>query len=143
MREGARVPGCMEPVTILVVDDDEHMLRVILRPLAACQGLRVREVLSARTPVDALALLDKAAPGPLVVVSDFNLKAAMNGLDVLDEVRRRRPDALRILMSGYSRDQLGPAVDAAPVHVFVEKAMRIHDTVEPMLTLIRERFAPA
>ena len=131
----------MEPVTILVVDDDALLLRIILRPLVSCGGVRVRDVLVAKTPEEAIALVDHAPPGPLVVVSDFNLKASMNGHALLAEVQRRRPDALRILMSGYSREQLGPLVDSEEVQAFVEKTLRLPDTVGPMCDIMRERFS--
>lgn len=116
------------------------MLRIILRPLAACEGVRVRDVHAAQTPKDALALLSKLPQGPLAVVSDFNLKADMNGHDLLAHVKRERPDALRILMSGYSREQIGPLVDAEHIDGFVEKALRLNDTVAPVCRLMRAHF---
>ena len=130
----------MEPATILIVDDDALMLRLLLRPVAECEGIHVRDVWTATKPEDALALLAKAPPGPLAVISDFNLKAPMNGAALLAEAQRVRPDSVRILMSGYSREQLGDAATQGAAEVFVEKTLRLDEIVAPICRILVERL---
>lgn len=128
----------MPGLRLLVVDDDSMML-YMLPPLLRDElapSLRVDSVESAQTPEAALALVKAAPAGPLAVLSDFNLKASMTGVDLLGQVARERPDSIRILFSGYSRDQIGePARDPA-LHGFVEKPLRIRDMLDPLRQLI-------
>lgn len=128
-------------MTILVIDDDPLMLRMLARPLADCHGIMVRDVWTARTPEEAMSLVEKAPPGPLAVISDFNLRAGLNGLQVLRAVRERRPEALRILMSGYSREQIGDVSGGGAAEAFVEKALRFDEILHPLCHLLEERFA--
>lgn len=129
---------------ILVVDDDPMMLQMLPPHL---QDLAVRPpvdgVETAQTPEAALHALDRLAGQPLVVLSDFNLKAAMNGLDLLKEVQRRRPDAVRVLFSGYALDQLGDVHAGGATHGFVEKPMRIREMLPPLAGIINRTLAEA
>jgi DNA-binding NtrC family response regulator len=134
----------MEGITVLLVDDDALMLR-ILAPRLERLDVRpaVRKVVTAQTPEDALAALDAAAPGPLVVLSDFNLKASMNGLQLLAEVRKRRPDAVRILFSGYSAEQIGDVSAQGAAQAFLEKPLRIDEMLGPLAQTIHEGLGAA
>ena len=129
---------------ILVVDDDPMMLQM-LPPHLADLAVRppVSGVETAQTPQAALDTLDRMQPGPLVVLSDFNLKASMNGIDLLKEVKRRRPDAVRVLFSGYALDQLGDVQAEGATHGFVEKPMRIREMLPPLTDIINRTFAEA
>lgn len=123
---------------ILVVDDDPMMLQM-LQPHLQDLDLKppVESVETALTPQAALDALDRLAGAPAVVLSDFNLKNAMNGLDLLKEVRRRRPDAVRILFSGYALEQLGDVDVGGATHGFVEKPMRIREMLPPIVEIIQ------
>lgn len=129
---------------ILVVDDDPMMLQMLpphLTDLAVQPP--VDGVETAQTPEAALAALGRMADGPLVVLSDFNLKASMNGLDLLKEVQRRRPDAVRVLFSGYALEQLGDVYAGGATHGFVEKPMRIREMLPPLTDIINRTLAEA
>ena len=128
----------MTRLTILLVDDDPFMLRMLAPRLERLDVVpAVGAVLTAATPQAALEALDKADPGPLAVVSDFNLKATLNGLQLLGEVRQRRPDAVRILFSGYSSEQIGDVVGGGAAHAFLEKPLRIDEMMAPLAGAIR------
>ena len=100
----------------------------------------VASVHVASTPAAALEAVD-ALPSPLAVVSDFNLKDPVNGMDLLALIGRKRPGSVRILMSGYSREQLGDV--AASVHGFVEKPLRIEDMIPPIRRLLEKALSEA
>lgn len=137
---GLRKPGGVAALTIILVDDDSLMHRMLLPRLRELPiEPPVGEVISALTPDAALAALAAAPPGPLAVLSDFNLKAPLNGVDVLRRVREARPDAVRVLFSGYSLDQLGD-VAGADAHAFLEKPMVIDEMVRPLARIIRENL---
>lgn len=122
-------------LTILLVDDDPFMHRMLVPRLEELTGAP-GTVLTALTPEVALARLAEAPDGKLVVLSDFNLKASMNGLQLLGVVREKRPHALRVLFSGYSAEQIGDVSGEGAAQAFLEKPMRIDDMVPPLRDLI-------
>ena len=134
----------MEKLTILLVDDDALMLRMLAPRL---ERLDVRppvgRVLTAQTPEAALEQMGSAGEGPLTVLSDFNLKASMNGLQLLAEIRRRRPDAVRVLFSGYSHEQIGDVSGDGAAQAFIEKPMRIDEMLRPLAEAIHVVLAQA
>lgn len=88
---------------VLFVDDEPRILKALSR---ACRG-EAFEVLTARCPRNALAILDEAPVG--VVVSDQEMPGS-KGTAFLSEVRRRHPATMRILLTASSDAQV--AADA-------------------------------
>jgi PAS domain S-box-containing protein len=82
--------------TVLLVDDDEGVRAFGVASLARC-GLRV---IAASDGREALDLYARRSGEIDVVVLDRTLPGA-GGDDVFDEMRRIRPDARVVLMSGY------------------------------------------
>lgn len=78
--------------TVLVVDDDRHLLEA----LCATLELAGTSVLGASDGASALELL--AARDIGLVISDVGM-APMDGLALLAEVRRRRPEVPVALMT--------------------------------------------
>lgn len=135
---GARRTG----LTIILVDDDPLMHRMLVPRLQEMSTTPpVTRVLAALTPEAALAHVRGLPSDPLVVVTDFNLKAAANGLQLLKEVRDLRPDAVRILFSGYSMEQLGDVARGADVHAFLEKPLLLDDLIAPLERVIARELA--
>lgn len=129
-----------DPPTMLIVDDDPLMTdllpRKLKRTLAGCR------ILTATTPDDGIRLAREARPA--VVLSDYNLRAALTGLDVLDEVARIDPAIIRILFTGHARHEIGPRLDRSDLHGFIEKPLRLDEMMQPLLDILRTRgFAPA
>lgn len=126
-------------LSILVVDDDEMMLHMLPPHLEKLGSeIPVARVQTATSPADALAAL-ASLPDPLAVLSDYNLRAEMNGLQLLTEVARRRPRATRVLFSGYAREQIGDVGSGGVAHGFVEKPLRIREMIEPIRRIIDAR----
>jgi CheY-like chemotaxis protein len=135
---GARGLGGVSPASlpagILIVDDDEFMRDMLPRKLRKALDGGVR-ILVARTPEEALSILGEVDQEGLVVLSDYDLRASMDGVQLLREVARVRPATVRILFSGHGRHEIG-AIDAAAVHDFLEKPFKLDDLVPALLRSI-------
>ncbi|MCK6391230.1 MAG: sigma 54-interacting transcriptional regulator [Azonexus sp.] len=94
---------------ILVVDDDEDILRLLTMRLQA-RGFRVTAVTSAEE-----ALTRIAVEPPRVVVSDIRLPGR-DGLSLFEEIRRTRPTLPVILLTAHGT--IPDAVDATSRGVF-------------------------
>ena len=94
---------------ILVVDDDEDILRLLTMRLHA-RGFRVTSVASAEQ-----ALAHLAVDPPRVVVSDIRLPGR-DGLSLFEEVRSTRPTLPVILLTAHGN--IPDAVDATSRGVF-------------------------
>src|ERR1700722_1900114 len=87
---------------LLVVDDEAEILNLLVRSLRDDY-----RVLTAPSGAEAVRLLDQHEVA--VVITDQRMPM-MTGLEVLQEAVKRRPDAGRILMTGYS--DLGTIMEA-------------------------------
>lgn len=83
----------MDPGTILIVDDEPHVVRALERRFR----LEGWEVLCAETAVDAIALL--RANDVCVILAD-NQMPGTSGISLLARARSIAPDTMRILMTG-------------------------------------------
>ncbi|HET6404651.1 MAG TPA: hypothetical protein VFH78_08385 [Candidatus Thermoplasmatota archaeon] len=129
-------------LTIVLVDDDPLMHRMLVPRLEEMATRpRIARVRGVRTPEEAMDETLRAPAGPLAVVSDFNLRASKNGLQLLREIRGVRPDALRVLFSGYSLEQLGDVHGGGDADAFLEKPLLLDDLIGPLQGLIERRFA--
>ncbi len=98
-----------EGAHVLVVDDDEDILRLLTMRLKA-RGFRVTAVGSAEQ-----ALARVAVDSPRVVVSDIRLPG-QDGLALFEEIRRTRPTLPVILLTAHGN--IPDAVDATSRGVF-------------------------
>src|SRR5215471_14561956 len=80
--------------TLLIVEDDKSFLQRLAR---AMEG-RGFVVTTAESVADGLLQVEKAAPAFAVV--DMRLGDG-NGLDVISALKKRRPDARGIVLTGY------------------------------------------
>lgn len=102
------------PLTILLVDDNAHVIRSIKRLLGPENVYCADSVASAITQIGTLQRLDLA-------FIDFELPDG-SGLEVLEQLKREHPRARRVLMSGgFEAARLGP--NRAPEHVFMAKPL--------------------
>ena len=93
---GSNLPSTApQALRILVLDDELHVLKALDRSLTS-EGFAV---LTATRTEAALLLLDARAPD--AVVSDYRMPHE-NGLTFLEEVRRRRPEVRRVLLTGQA-----------------------------------------
>jgi DNA-binding NtrC family response regulator len=89
------------PRLVLVVDDEPGIRRIIARILLGA-GYSVHE---AGDGIEALELINSGDPVTDVVVSDI-VMPRLNGVELLEELSRSRPDLPIILISGYGTAEL-------------------------------------
>jgi DNA-binding NtrC family response regulator len=105
------------PDTIMLVDDEQMVVRSLEGFLTLETSYRV---LSFCSPREALA----AAEGETslrVVVADF-MMPEMDGVSFLKEMRRVRPEATRVLLTGYAdKENAIRAINEAGLYQYLEK----------------------
>ena len=104
---------------ILVVDDDRETCRFMHELLREPD----REIEMAESPEDALALLEGGRFD--LVVSDINLDAEQNGLDLLRAFKARDPDVEVVLISAFGTLQTALEAVKAGAFDYVSKPVDI------------------
>ena len=99
---------------LLVVDDEPSMRRALVRELSP-----EYEVVIARGLEEALAYIE-TVNALTAVVTDLMLGHGPDGLRVLAEVRERRPECVRVLVSATT-ERLELARQSGIVHAVVAK----------------------
>ena len=113
------LPDSLES-TLLVVDDEES-IRITLSE--ALKDERTR-VLTAATGVQALEFLAKESID--LILLDQNLKeSGENGIEVLREVKKRRPETLVIMMTAYGRIETAVEAVQAGCYQYIAKPLDI------------------
>ncbi len=96
------LPSVDDNVTVLVVDDDDDV-RAVARDVLLEHGYRVLE---ARTGEEATRLDAAFSSSIHVIVCDVVLPG-MNGPDLVNRLRRNRPDLRALYISGYGHLAIG------------------------------------
>lgn len=105
--------------TILVVDDDEAMRKLLVDALQE-QGCRVIESESGK---DALNVLKAVVPN--VIVTD--LKMPDGGFPYLRHLQEKAPGSSIVVMTAYGDSQSKAKALECGVQGYFEKPLRIHD----------------
>ena len=121
--------------TLLIVEDDKSFLQRLAR---AMEG-RGFTVTTAESVADGLAQLETISPAFAVV--DMRLEDG-NGLDVISALKRRRPDARAIILTGYGN--IATAVNAVKLGAvdYLSKPMDADDVVAALLALDGRKAEP-
>jgi nitrogen-specific signal transduction histidine kinase/ActR/RegA family two-component response regulator len=106
------------PARVLVVDDDEAVLRSLVRALLR-RGLAVREARSFTEAVDALAVEE-----PDLLVTDVNLGDG-NGLDLLRLASARTPRLSTLVISGALDAETAQVGLAGTLATFLAKPFNV------------------
>jgi two-component system, response regulator RegA len=108
---GANEAACLfeKDKTLLIVDDD----KAFLNRLAKAMALRGFDVTTAETIVDGLVAVQNAPPAFAII--DMRLGDG-NGLDVIEELKARRPEARGVILTGYGN--ISSAVIAVKLGAF-------------------------
>ena len=93
---------CIEPLTILAVDDDE----IVLLNTAAMLADMGHTVLQARSGPEALQVLEKSRVD--LVITDFAMPG-MSGADLVDMIQRGESNLPVVMVSGYAEIPEGSA----------------------------------
>jgi DNA-binding response OmpR family regulator len=112
---GTKSPASARKHRILLVDDEKAILTSLKRLLRN----EPYEVVTASNAEEALRILEQA-PAELII-SD-QLMPNKTGLELLREIRRRWPDTIRIILSGYTQvNTIIAAINEGAVYKFLAK----------------------
>lgn len=110
--------GQVTPSTVrrVMLVDDEMKIIAALRRLLRQEDY---EIVTANTGDEALTLLE-CQPVSLII-SDFRMPG-MNGVDLLHQIRKRWPETIRIILSGYSEvKSIIAAINEGAIYKFMTK----------------------
>jgi two-component system, response regulator RegA len=121
--------------SLLIVEDDKSFLQRLAR---AMEG-RGFAVSTAESVAEGLTQLESASPAFAVV--DMRLEDG-NGLDVISALKRRRPDARAIILTGYGN--IATAVNAVKLGAvdYLSKPVDADDVVAALLALDGRKAEP-
>lgn len=121
--------------TVLLVDDEPDVLDSLRELLeGSLQGVRV---LCAASADEGLAMLGQQPVD--LVVTDYKLPG-MNGLDLLEEARKRAPEAQRILITAFPDIKVAVrAINEARVEHFLTKPFQAHQLVDAVRAALAAR----
>ncbi len=120
--------------SLLLIDDEEAILEIMTMALAD-EGYDLRTAGSAE---EALALL-KESPNVSLIISD-QLMPGMTGVQFFTQARHICPDALRVLLTGYTdTDAIIDAINSGGIHRYLTKPWRR----EELLHTIRQMLGKA
>ena len=121
--------------SLLIVEDDKSFLQRLAR---AMEG-RGFAVTTAESVAEGLTQLETASPAFAVV--DMRLEDG-NGLDVISALKRRRPDARAIILTGYGN--IATAVNAVKLGAvdYLSKPVDADDVVSALLALDGRKAEP-
>jgi two-component system, response regulator RegA len=138
-RNGGAEAAALEKVlaerSVLIVEDD----RSFLQRLAKALEQRGFAVTTAESVADGLRQVEQAAPTFAVV--DMRLGDG-NGLDVISALKRRRPDARGIILTGYGN--IASAVNAVKLGAvdYLAKPVDADDVVAALLAHNNKKIEP-
>jgi two-component system, response regulator RegA len=121
--------------SLLIVEDDKSFLQRLAR---AMEG-RGFVVTTAESVAEGLLQVEKAAPAFAVV--DMRLGDG-NGLDVISAMKKRRPEARAIILTGYGN--IATAVNAVKLGAvdYLAKPVDADDVVAALLALDNKKIEP-
>ena len=121
--------------SLLIVEDDKSFLQRLARAMES----RGFTVITAETVAEGLTHLETSSPAFAVV--DMRLDDG-NGLDVISALKRRRPDARAIILTGYGN--IATAVNAVKLGAvdYLSKPVDADDVVAALLTLEGRKAEP-
>ena len=121
--------------TLLIVEDDKSFLQRLARAMEGRGFL----VTTAESVADGLLQVEKAAPAFAVV--DMRLGDG-NGLDVISAMKKRRPEARAIILTGYGN--IATAVNAVKLGAvdYLAKPVDADDVVAALLAIDNRKIEP-
>lgn len=129
-RRGVPEADFQETATLLLVDDEENILRSLQRVLRH-EGYRI---LTASNGEAALALVEAE---PVHVILTDQAMPGMSGVDLLHQVRQRHPDIVRLVLTGYTDvATVTKAINESSVFKFIAKPWDDED----LRITVREAF---
>ena len=101
-------------LVVLLIDDEPRILSALVRALRR-EGY---ELLCADRPAEALRIVEEKAID--CVVSDYKMPA-ITGLELIEQIARRRPHAARLLITGWNSEVDRGELERLGVHAVIPK----------------------
>lgn len=106
---------------ILIVDDEEHVLRALKNCLR-----KNFFVTTVQEPTEALKIIENSEPFA-VIVADYRMPG-MNGAELLSWIRSHSPETIRIMLTGYADiSSAMKAVNEGQIYRFLTKPCPMQD----------------
>jgi len=117
---------------VLIVDNELEVIKLLRDALAADHD--IYEIVTASSALEALTILDREEIA--LVLSDVRMPE-INGIELLDKIKRRIPGISVILMSGYGTDEMRTTIKQTECLRFIEKPF----ATDKLRQLLHEIFA--
>jgi two-component system sensor histidine kinase/response regulator len=126
----------MKPLSVLIVDDDLALLEALPEALRLRMGgVTVETADSAATALDRMTDRDYDA-----IVTDIRMPG-MDGLELLDEIRTRRPNTPTLIITGHGDNDLVVHALRGGARDFIQKPIDRDYFVAALYRAIREHVA--
>jgi two-component system sensor histidine kinase/response regulator len=126
----------MTSLSVLIVDDDVGLLEALPEALRLRMGgVTVETADSAAAALERIADRDYDA-----IVTDIKMPG-MNGLELLDEIRTRRPDTPTLIITGHGENDLVVHALRGGARDFIQKPIDRDYFVAALYRAIREHVA--
>jgi DNA-binding NtrC family response regulator len=120
--------------SVLVIDDDAGMLRALTKSLAS-EGLIVASTSDPSRAVEYLMSGDRKFD---VIISDLRMPG-LDGIEVLDIVKSRRPNIPVILVTAYGTHEAQAAATQLGAAAYLEKPV----ATDELLAAIKRALLPS
>ncbi len=121
-----------EPQSIIVVDDEEGILKIVSQFIEFL-GFSVRTV---QNSLDVLRLMEEEEA--TIVITDL-LMPRMDGMELIKELKSRWPDVDVIVMTGYAKDFSYTDVINVGASDFIQKPFNLNELEAKLRRIIKER----
>ncbi|HEX8748158.1 MAG TPA: sigma-54 dependent transcriptional regulator [Pyrinomonadaceae bacterium] len=118
---------------LILVAEDEELMRAILTRLLEDAGYRVRAMADAEAALERFAAEDVA-----LTLTDIRM-AGMDGLALLDRIKDIDPDALLIVMTAYSSVDSAVAALRKGAYDYITKPFVNEDLLQSVKNALRQR----
>jgi DNA-binding NtrC family response regulator len=122
----------MEQPTILVVDDEIDFLETIVNRLRK-RGMTAEGVSSGREAIRRIA----ETPFDVVLL-DIKMPGGMDGIEVLREIKKRRPEAAVILLTGHASVETSMEGMALGAFDYLLKPMRFEELLKKIAAALEK-----
>lgn len=115
---------------ILLVDDSPEIITSLIRWINLLNNFQIIGI--AETEANAVQLFNNNQPD--IVILDINLKKG-TGLDVLSEIKRKRPETKVIILTNYSIDIFKKTSIGSGADYFYDKTNNIEQLIKTLSRL--------
>lgn len=122
----------LKNVKVLLVDDNQHTLRLVSTIL---HGMGISQIFTAKDGRDALNFLDEAGELVNFVICDWNMPR-MTGLELLKEVKKTLPELPFLMITARATAESVKAARESGVDAYVAKPFSPQQLEKKVLSLI-------